>query len=472
MSSVNQNHFQVLTKGADFWNEARKGNPLVEPDLCEADLRRAVLNCVNFTETNLNRANLSRAKFREVDFTGANLIEADLRGAEFDHACLIGANLTKANLTGAHFVKVDFSKANFTEANLAGTNLGGELLGGLNFAGANLCQINLSWATLTEANLSHSNLAGANLTDAKLNQADLRGTNLNRAILIGSDLKRANLSEADLRGANLTEANLNQSNLTEASLNGVNLTNACLTEAKLCRTNLIGTNLCRANLSRADMSGARIIEANLKGANLTGCTVFGISAWGLIGLKEAEQSNLVITHRDEPAITVDNLEVAQFIYILLHSEKIRSVIDALTSKVVLILGRFTPERKAILDAIRDALRKRNYLPILFDFEKPASRNLTETVSTLAHMSRFVIADITEPRSIPQELGRIIPNLSSVPIQPILLSSAQEYGMFVDFKNYPWVLDAYYYNDKDDLLNSLGTKVIAPAEQKAKQLQKT
>jgi len=66
---------------------------------------------------------------------------------------------------------------------------------------------------------------------------------------------------------------------------------------------------------------------------------------------------------------------------------------------VLILGRFAPERKAILDAIRDALRTRDYLPVLFDFEKPSSRDITETVSTLAHMARFVIADITDAKSI-------------------------------------------------------------------------
>ena len=46
------------------------------------------------------------------------------------------------------------------------------------------------------------------------------------------------------------------------------------------------------------------------------------------------------------------------------------------------LGRFTPERKTVLDALRDELRQRNYLPIVFDFEKPASRDLTETISTL------------------------------------------------------------------------------------------
>ena len=37
------------------------------------------------------------------------------------------------------------------------------------------------------------------------------------------------------------------------------------------------------------------------------------------------------------------------------------MIDTITSKVVLILGRFTAERKAVLDALREELSKRHYL---------------------------------------------------------------------------------------------------------------
>jgi len=55
------------------------------------------------------------------------------------------------------------------------------------------------------------------------------------------------------------------------------------------------------------------------------------------------QKGLVITDVNEPPIQADNLEVAQFIYLLLNNHKIRIVIDTITSKVVLILGRFTPE---------------------------------------------------------------------------------------------------------------------------------
>ena len=36
--------------------------------------------------------------------------------------------------------------------------------------------------------------------------------------------------------------------------------------------------------------------------------------------------------------------------------------------------------------LEEELRKRDYLPILFDFDKPTSQDLTETVTTLAKMS--------------------------------------------------------------------------------------
>ena len=67
-------------------------------------------------------------------------------------------------------------------------------------------------------------------------------------------------------------------------------------------------------------------RTDLRRANLTGVRIWGISVWG-VNLKGAKQSSLVITLDDEPTITVDNLEVAQFIYLLLHNEKIRDAID-------------------------------------------------------------------------------------------------------------------------------------------------
>src|SRR5262249_43135027 len=130
--------------------------------------------------------------------------------------------------------------------------------------------------------------------------------------------------------------------------------------------------------------------------------------------------------------------------------------------VVLILGRFTAERKAALDALREELRKRDYLPILFDFNVPASRDITETISLLARMALFVVADITDARSIPQEFAAIVPDLPSVPVQPLLLEGTAEYGMFEHFKRYPWVLKTYRYPSSEHLIAGLAEHVIGPA----------
>jgi hypothetical protein len=301
-------------------------------------------------------------------------------------------------------------------------------------------------------------------------EADLSGANLNKANFLGAFLYRTNLSGANLYRADLSGANIYRADLSGANLVGADLSHATFFSVNLHHSNLTFANLTFATLNEVDLGRANLIEAKLDGAILTKCFVYGVSAWD-ITLENTIQTDLIITRPWQSAITVDNLEVAQFIYLLLNNPRIRDVIDTITSKVVLILGRFTPERKAILDVLRDELRKRNYSPILFDFEKPASRDITETVSTLAHMARFVIADITDAKSIPQELMAIVPNLPSVALQPLILDSQHEYGMFEYFTRYPWVLPIYRYTDEAGLLQALEEKIIDPAEQKAKELAK-
>jgi hypothetical protein len=153
---------------------------------------------------------------------------------------------------------------------------------------------------------------------------------------------------------------------------------------------------------------------------------------------------------------------------MLDNRRIRGMIDTITTKVVLVLGRFTPERKAVLDALCAALRVRGHLPVLFDFEKPSTRDLTETISILAHMARFVIADLTGARSIPQELDNIVPDLPSVPVLPLLQDGDAAYAMFEHFMRYPWVMKIVSYKDQAELLASLDERVIIPAEAKAKE----
>jgi uncharacterized protein YjbI with pentapeptide repeats len=302
------------------------------------------------------------------------------------------------------------------------------------------------------------NLTGADLHKIRVGYADLQGVifdecHFGDAWLKAANLANASLRGADLRGAHLPHASLRSADLTGAKLSGVDLSFASLDDAILTKADLSGANLSHASLVRATVDDA--IFRNTM--------IYGIAAWDLQGVPK-EQEDLIIT----AGVIVENLDFAQFMYLLLNNQKIRNAIDALTTKTVLILGRFTLERKAILDATRKELRERGYWPVLFDFEKPSNRNKTETVSLLAHMARFVIADITDPRSIPQELMAIVRDLPSVPVQPLLLASQQEYGMFEDFRDYQSVLEPFRYENQDHLLASLGDMVISPAEAKVRQ----
>lgn len=364
---ANQDHFAILKQGVKVWNDWRRSEPSIVPDLADVDL----------TENTLN----------EIDFS-------------------------KTNLENAIFNNASLNSANFEKANMMWTKLGG----------------------------------------TKLKNSIFRDTKIQQANFLGADLRETDFSYADIRSSQIVYANLSNAQLSFADIRLADLRDSKFIGAILRQTNLMYATLVDTDFSRADLSGSRI---------------FGISAWN-VNLTDAIQTDLVITPSGEFDITLDNLEVAQFIYLLLNNQKIRNVIETITTKLVLILGRFTSERKAVLDAIRKELRMRGYLPVLFDFDKPATRDITETVRTIAYLAHFIIADLTDPSSIPQELQAIVPDLA-IAVQPVLQTGKREHSMFVDFRKYTWVLPIHHYNDINDLLKSLDEKVIAPAEAKATEL---
>jgi uncharacterized protein YjbI with pentapeptide repeats len=365
-----------------------------------------------------------------------------------------------------------FITPDLSGANLRGTNHSEAFLAWVNFSGANLSGADLGGVVLWGAKLIGANLIGAKLSGANLSAADLSLAKLIGAKLSGANLSAAKLIDADLMGANLSGANLSGAYFISAKLSAANLHAANLTVASLSAANLHAANLSGANLMGANLAYASLVDADITNADLTGCRIYGVSAWGLKLSDETKQRDLIITQRnsiitrsDEPEITVDNIEVAQFIYLMLNNQKVREVIDTITSKVVLILGRFTDERKAVLDALRDELRKRNYLPILFDFDKPTSRNTDETITLLARMARFVIADISDAKSVLQELRAIVPDLPNVPVQPVIVASQAEPGMFDFYQGFRSFLPVHRYDTPAQLLAELSDRVIKPSEAK-------
>ena len=341
-------------------------------------------------------------------------------------------------------------------------------LSGADLSGAELSEANLSGVDLSAANLRAAKLSDANLIVANLSGADLSGANLNPAQLLGADLSGADLRAAKLSGnliaANFSGANLSGANLARADLTGADLRAANLSEAYLVATNLIRTNLSGANLFAADLSEASLVDADITSADLNGCRIYGVSAWGLKVSDKTKQRNLIITREDEPEVTVDNIEVAQFVHLLLHNEKIRDVIDTVGKKGVLLLGRFTEGRIAVLERLRAELRERGYLPIVFNFDKPETKDFTETVRLLAGLSRFVIADVTNPKSTPLELQATVPEIM-VPFLPIIEEGEKPFAMLADLwiRHRDWMFEPLYYSSLDALVGALDKEIIGPAE---------
>ncbi|WP_147202352.1 pentapeptide repeat-containing protein [Segetibacter aerophilus] len=307
-----------------------------------------------------------------------------------------------------------------------------------------------SWNSWRKENESiHPNLEGANLEKKNLEYIDLSF----------SILRRANL-----RGANLRGAILHHADFTNAILEDVNLESSEGNETDFIHADLTRANFKNALFNKADFSHANMNEANLTGTFLEQCQVFGVSIWDA-KLDNAQQRNLYLGDpKTGNTFAVDSIETAVVIHLLLSGGGIKNIVDTITSKSILILGRFTPERKVILDALRDALRKHNYIPLLFDFQKPQLRDITEIISLLAHMSRFIIADLTDATMIMHELSFIIPNLPSIPIVSICEANCIITSMFEASLRYPWVLKPVLYKDEKEIIEKVYEIVIAPAEE--------
>jgi uncharacterized protein YjbI with pentapeptide repeats len=422
----NKEHLRILKQGVEVWNRWRAEVPDVRPCLNGADLRGQDFSIQDPVALDHPHAGeFVRNLHRQRDYAASDL-GVDFHGVELNGARLNNANLFRANLAGAK----------------------------------------LHRTKLTEATLRKADLMESDLSQAVVEKADLRKAHLYRASLQGANLRNANFE-----GADFTEADLTEAELLWANLQNVTATDSILIRADLSYANLTKSLFWGANLRDANLTRSQLVFTILDEADIIGCKVFGVSAWG-VHLRETNQSNLVVTREDQPKITVDDLEIAQFTYLLLNRSKLRNVIDTITSKAVLILGRFTPERKTVLDAMADELRKYNLLPIIFDFERSTSKDFTETIKTLAGMSLFVIVDITNPKSAPLELQATVPDYQ-IPFVPIIQEGEQPFSMFRDLGGkYDWVLKPVVsYPSSGKLLQVFKKAIIERAWEKRQELEK-
>ncbi len=133
-----EEHVSLIKRGTETWNQWRRDNPGVRPDLYSANLKGvactgmdlsgallsvAILDSADFTEANLRQADISSANLTEAVLGQADLHGADGRGTNLSRADLRGADLGGVDLRSALLVGADLDGTDLSGANLSSTLL-------------------------------------------------------------------------------------------------------------------------------------------------------------------------------------------------------------------------------------------------------------------------------------------------------------------------------------------------------------
>lgn len=321
---------------------------------------------------------------------------------------------------------------------------------------------------------TRADLSGLDLTEFKsfkgynFGKVNFSHCNLKGIDFSGSNLRRSNFSNCNMRLAKFDNCNLDLAYLVHANLNKSSFKSCSLINSNLSNCELFQANFSNANLSGSSLMWAQLIETVFVNATLSNCRVYGASIWNS-NFENATQFNILINKRNEYDISVDNIEIAQFLYLITSNKKIKDVIETLTSKVVLILGRFTSGRKSVLDKIKNELIRLNYVPVIFDFQKPVNKDFIEPVLLLAHLAKFVLADFSDSNIILEEVPLIAQN-TSVVIVPIIEESQIEPTTLRNLRiNHISIAKTYRYKNIEQLIETQLKEIIITARQIQDQL---
>ncbi len=139
-----QQHIEKIKQGSDIWNQWRKNNPKIIPDLIEARLFNMNLDCYNFNDANLVSATLSNSSLINATFKKSLLQGARLRLCDLEEAIFEQAHLAEANLYSANLSKANLSKAILINTNFNNTVLNEAIFNESCMGGTNLLYIDLS----------------------------------------------------------------------------------------------------------------------------------------------------------------------------------------------------------------------------------------------------------------------------------------------------------------------------------------
>lgn len=279
------------------------------------------------------------------------------------------------------------------------------------------------------------NFSGMNLSGVFISKAFAEGLNLRDSLFDGSTFDEGDFSRADFSGATFRNTKFFKSILTEANFDGATFVNC--------------------NLNRVNLSGASF---HLK--EITETVVYGIAAWDLETSEETKQSKLVIEKtydlysnlidQGKVPMTVDDIELAQFVYYLSNHKKMRATLNIMNDRGVLLLGRFKDGGLERLYSMREWFQGKGYMAMIFDFARPDNLSLTEAVVTMAGLAKFVVVDLSGS-SVPAELQSILSQIK----KPVL-AFGDPYSLFPDLSDQTSVITIE--SDELNILHGLEEKL--------------
>ncbi len=240
--------------------------------------------------------------------------------------------------------------------------------------------------------------SGMTLDGISIHAAFAEGLKIENVIIENCHFEEGDFLRASFRGPRFRNTRFNKTIFTGAGFRD---------------TTFINCNLNCINLTGADF---RVRE-------ISNTVVYSVSTWDLRTCDQNRQPRLVIekTHdlysdrieQEKIPWMVDDIELAQLIHYLSNHRKIHDTFNILNDHGVLLLGRFHNGELTRRDRIGQWFRHHGYLLIIFDFDRPDSLSFTETIITMAGLSKFVIADLSG-RSVPAELQGIF-NILNKPL---------------------------------------------------------
>lgn len=274
---ANQEHLKIFRQGISVWNQWRKENPDLNPDLSHADLSDIDLSNTTILNADMSYADLSESNFNNTKFFSVNLSSSIFKNTNFIKIIFpkgkVFTSMTSMHFIGSYypnkcfnFNHTNLSYAILRKADFSGTSLSEITMHNVNFANANFADISIESEypfVAEKVDLSGANFIGCDLRNLNLKRYLLKGCNLSKSHLSDMDLSNINFESTNLSGAKIARANLSNANLTKSTLKNVDLSQANLNYAQFNDSDCEGINLNKADLSYSCFFRANMIRANL-----------------------------------------------------------------------------------------------------------------------------------------------------------------------------------------------------------------